>query len=223
MKSSSEYRAMARETLSGQWNEFAVVTLFLLLIASVCQTPTVLGNVIESTSLKLMCSCGNLVVSILITMPLEYALYNMFLSLVRKEEKTESYLSELWHNFASHWLKYVLVSLIGSVILILICVPTLTIGVWILAFAYALVPYVVHDNPNMSAIEVLRTSRLMMRGHKWELFKLSLSFIGWILLSIFTLFIGLLWVCPYIGTAMAHFYEDVKAEYDAKIANGEAI
>ena len=223
MKKSSDYRAMARETLDGCWSELAVVTLLIMLIASVCQTPATLGNVFQSISLKLMGGCGTFVMSILITMPLEYAFYNMFLSLVRREEKTESYVSELWHNFTSRWLKYVLVGLLESVILLLIFLPTLTIGFWILVLAYGMVPFVVQDNPEMSAIEALRTSRFMMRGHKWQLFKLSLSFIGWILLGIFTLCIGLLWVAPYINAATAHFYEDVKAEYEAKIANGEAV
>ena len=54
----------------------------------------------------------------------------------------------------------------------------------------------------------------MMKGHKFDLFWLYLSFIGWILLSILTLGIGLLWLAPYMQTAMAAFYEDVKADYE---------
>ena len=54
----------------------------------------------------------------------------------------------------------------------------------------------------------------MMKGHKFDLFWLFLSFIGWILLSILTLGIGLLWLAPYMYTAQAAFYEDVKADYE---------
>ena len=54
----------------------------------------------------------------------------------------------------------------------------------------------------------------MMKGHKMELFWLYLNFIGWIILSIVTLGIALLWVNPYLSTALAHFYLDLKEEYE---------
>ena len=54
----------------------------------------------------------------------------------------------------------------------------------------------------------------MMKGHKFDLFFLHLSFIGWFFLSIFTLGIGLLWIMPYMLTAQAAFYQDVKKEYN---------
>ena len=55
----------------------------------------------------------------------------------------------------------------------------------------------------------------MMKGHKFDLFWLYLSFIGWGILCIFTLGIGLLWLVPYMQTAQSSFYEDVKADYEA--------
>jgi uncharacterized membrane protein len=50
-----------------------------------------------------------------------------------------------------------------------------------------------------------------MKGYKWKLFLLDLSFIGWILLGFITFSIGLLWVRPYMETAHAEFYERRKA------------
>ena len=52
----------------------------------------------------------------------------------------------------------------------------------------------------------------MMKGHKWDLFVLDLSFICWILLGIMTAGIGLLWVAPYMDTTHAAFCEDLKNE-----------
>lgn len=49
-----------------------------------------------------------------------------------------------------------------------------------------------------------------MDGHKWQLFCLHLSFIGWWLLCILTLGIGTLWLAPYIQNSTAAFYEDLK-------------
>ena len=45
----------------------------------------------------------------------------------------------------------------------------------------------------------------------------QMSFIGWFFLCIFTLGLGYLWLAPYVQTSMAAFYQDVKADYEAKI------
>ena len=54
-----------------------------------------------------------------------------------------------------------------------------------------------------------------MDGHKWQLFCLHLSFIGWWLLCILTLGIGTLWLAPYIQNSTAAFYEDLKNQFDS--------
>ena len=79
-----------------------------------------------------------------------------------------------------------------------------------------MVPYILTDKPELTAEEAINLSMKMMDGHKLDLFILSLSFIGWSILAIFTLCIGYLWLTPYIYTTMVAFYEDVKAEYESK-------
>ena len=73
-------------------------------------------------------------------------------------------------------------------------------------------PYIAEDNPELDPIECLRRSEVLMYGHKMDLFILHLSYIGWILLGIITLGIGLLWVAPWIELAQVKFYEELKAE-----------
>ena len=80
-------------------------------------------------------------------------------------------------------------------------------------YAYAMTPYILIDNPELSANQAIYLSKKMMKGHKFDLFILHLSFIGWAFLSIFTLGIGLLWVMPYMMTAQAAFYQDLKKDY----------
>ena len=43
-----------------------------------------------------------------------------------------------------------------------------------------------------------------------KLFLLDLSFIGWALLCVLTFGIGVFWLKPYVSTAHAAFYEDIK-------------
>ena len=78
------------------------------------------------------------------------------------------------------------------------------------AYSYAMTPYIVHDNPEMPVRECIRQSQRMMKGYKMKLFLLDLSFIGWILLGIISFGIGLLWVRPYMETAHAKFYEELR-------------
>ena len=218
MKMYSEYRAQARETLKGRWNEMALLMLVMSLIAVFFAVPNYIGTLAEMTWLALSGSGCSVLVSLLITMPLSYAFYNLCLTYARREELEDSYFSALFKDFAANWSKYVLSGLLVGLLVALITIPTLMIGAIILGLAYAMVPFVIHDSKEMGVREVLRTSRLMMRGHKWQLFILELTFIGWALLCILSLGIGLLWLTPYMTASYAHFYEDVRAEYEAKQA-----
>ena len=77
------------------------------------------------------------------------------------------------------------------------------------AYAYSMAPFIMAENPNMTAREALRASEELMDGHKMDLFILELSFIGWGLLSALTLGIGSLWLNPYIQAAHAAFYRNL--------------
>ena len=70
----------------------------------------------------------------------------------------------------------------------------------------------------MKYMAALKLSAKMMKGHLWQFFLLNLSFIGWVLLALLTFGIGMLWLNPYIYTTWAHYYEDLKEEYEAMTA-----
>ena len=81
------------------------------------------------------------------------------------------------------------------------------------SFSYALTPFLLVDCPELTPLQCIKLSNKMMKGHKFDLFYLYLSFIGWFLLGLLTLCIGYLWLAPYVQTSVASFYEDVKAQY----------
>ena len=76
-------------------------------------------------------------------------------------------------------------------------------------YSYSMSNFIMAENPEMSAKEAMEVSMEMMRGNKWRLFCLELSFIGWGILCLFTLGIGYLWLNPYINASLAAFYDDV--------------
>ena len=222
MKMYSEYRAQARETLKGRWNEMALLTLLMAFIAAVFESPSLISATFDLIWMVPFGAGTQTLAALLLVVPMFFAFYNLLLVYARGEQPADSYLSALFKDFASNWTKYVLSGLLIVIFVILISIPTLCIGGIILGLAYTMVPFIIHDNPDMSAGDVLKTSRLMMRGHKWQLFVLELTFIGWAILCILSCGIGFLWLTPYQYAAIAHFYEDVKAEYAAVQAVQEA-
>ena len=73
-------------------------------------------------------------------------------------------------------------------------------------YRYRLATYFLLDNPDMGALAAITASKEAMRGHKGELFVMDLSFLGWAILSVFTLGILSLWLGPYVGASEANFY-----------------
>ncbi len=83
-----------------------------------------------------------------------------------------------------------------------------------LAFSYALVPYLLVINKDLSITETLELSRKMMNGHKLDLFVLGISFLGWMLLVPCTFGIILIWLYPYMMTATTKFFVDIIDSYN---------
>ncbi len=75
------------------------------------------------------------------------------------------------------------------------------------AYSYRLSVFLLLDYPPLASLQCLRLSRQIMKGYKWPLFVLDLSFLGWQLLTIIP-FVSL-WVLPYTETTNAVFYDRV--------------
>ena len=96
---------------------------------------------------------------------------------------------------------------IGTIILsalIIIFVP-----ITILSLLLSQVYFILADQKTKSASEAIKMSWNVMKGKKMKLFLLQLSFIGWAILSVFTFFIGLLFLYPYMLTTYAKFYQNL--------------
>jgi len=99
----------------------------------------------------------------------------------------------------------------------------LIIPAFIKPFSYAMAMRIIRDNPELTANEAITKSREMMDGHKMELFLMELSFIGWIVLSLFTAGILLLWVEPYLQTAITQFYIEIGGKGNSSLNNNDGI
>ena len=76
--------------------------------------------------------------------------------------------------------------------------------------SYFFAPYILADNPTMTAEESICRSMQIMEGHKMQLFMMLLGYVLLAMLSSLLLFIPMLWIMPYYQVAFAKFYEEVK-------------
>lgn len=203
VREAKELRQAARSTLSGHWGDAVVLSLVYMLIEIVaCGSPELLNIPL-----------GSNVISILM-LPLTYGFYIVFLNNVKVEnEGVSGYsISRMFDGFRDYGrilgtclLMYVYVFLWSLLLLI----PGI-----IKSLSYSMTFFILKDHPELKFNGAIELSMKMMKGHKFDLFYLCLTFIGWGILCLFTLGIGYLWLMPYMSMSMAHFYTDVKAEYE---------
>lgn len=74
------------------------------------------------------------------------------------------------------------------------------------AYSYSIVPYILADNPNIGVKKAIALSNEMTMGHKFDMFVLDLSFIGWYLLGAIALGIGIIFVFPYENATKTALY-----------------
>jgi len=202
MQSISTYKDRALENLKGNWGTAAIVTLVYFLIYEGINW--LVGSFLSTASgaifqLVWMAAC----------LPLMWSYMALFLDFTRggslEVGKLFAGYSDFGRVFGAYFL-YMLVVIIG-------CICFIVPGI-ILALMFSQFIFIQKDDPTIGAIDSLKKSAEIMKGHKWELFVLLLSFIGWAILAILTLGIGLLFLEPYMMSTCAHYYEDLKKEQE---------
>lgn len=217
MKTNQEYKNAALAALKGKWAPALLGTVVYLLIAVVISLATeVLDPKTAATGVILVAFVAVLLLTYLVLLPLTVGYYYTHNQLLMNGETaiTGNMFKAGFARYGHNLWGMVLMAIFTFLWTLLFIIPGI-----IKSFAYFLTPYILVDNPELSANEAINLSQKMMKGHKFDLFWLELSFIGWMLLGILTLGIGYIWLMPYMMTATAAFYQDVKAEYLAKTSN----
>ena len=95
----------------------------------------------------------------------------------------------------------------GSILSILSTVIYIATLIYVVsrAFLYILAYNIGYDNSELSSKDCVLKSETLMKGNRGTYFLLELSFIGWAILAVFTLGIGLLWLAPYMQVAAICF------------------
>jgi uncharacterized membrane protein len=134
---------------------------------------------------------------------------NRYMLIVIREDKEDSdvLISAFKGNFIDYILTYLMMIVYVFLWTLLLIIPGI-----IKALSYSMTFFILADNPDLKPRDALEESERLMDGHKWRLFKLYLSFIGWFILSALTAGIGYLFLQPYLQLSIANFYEDLKGQ-----------
>lgn len=110
-------------------------------------------------------------------------------------------------------------ALIGGVALLVITCIVYIVWIMVISYAVSMTYYLYYDNPDMRARDLVKRSMNLMKGHKMQLFRLYLSYIGYYILGFLSCGLALLWVTPNVTAATVLFYEDLISadDPDAKV------
>ena len=98
------------------------------------------------------------------------------------------------------------------------------IGGFIKIYEYRMIPYLLAENPMLSRKEVFQLSKDMMKGYKWQAFKLDMSLFGWILLGLGTLGISnLIYYDAYKEYVYAELYYFIRKNKKDQIKNSSLL
>ena len=237
MKTNQQFKNEALAALRGNWGKAVLLTLVYLILVGIAAGPvsyqsvqmetymqengarTVyqIASLMQDTEYLAMAQRLNgtsgltTLVSILLIFPFAVGFLNSLRKLLVTGDN--NLVSNAFHiAFSNYWHK-VWAMLWAYILTVLWSLLFIIPGI-IKSFSYAMTPFIIEEYPELTATEAIHRSRMMMRGHKFDLFWLLLSFIGWGILNIFTLGIGTLWLVPYMETSMAAFYGEVKNDYE---------
>ncbi len=194
-------RAKGWEALKGKWNMGALAAFIVMLLVGATGAIPIAGSV-----------AGLLFGNILVI-----GLLFLFWDVLKGGEVKFDTLFEGFRDYARYLVGSLLVSVYTLLWMLLLIVPGIIKGI-----SYSMTYFILRENPTMSGEQAIQRSMAMMEGHKMDYFLLSLSFIGWMLLGMLALGIGLFWVLPYVYTTNAAFYEELKKDYEARQAFAQA-
>lgn len=205
---SSQLQARARETLGkkifGRKWMMALAVYFVLSIImgfslSVFEKTYKIGDFTYDFSFDLPIG------SIILAGPVTFGMCKSFLFAART--KNEMNFSLAFDGFKS-FKKTFLLGLLQNIYIFLWSLLLIVPGI-MKAYSYSMSYYVMEDHPEYTWRECLAESERLMKGNRWRLFCLDLSFIGWFIIGVLCLGIGVLWVYPYHNAARAEFYNDL--------------
>jgi uncharacterized membrane protein len=208
MNTNQTLKRDALDSLSGNWGK-GVLAVFLFTVVSfalgLLTDPLLhIPGFFDETTLRddIISYIRDIIINYVLLMPLFIGTTWLFQSFVQGDRPS---FGSIFKPFTRFW-RYMLTGLILTVLLTFWTLLLIVPGI-IKYYSYSQTLFILRENPGYTPLQAIRESKAKMHGNRSELFFLQLSFIGWGLLAILTLFIGMFWLEPYFRTTLASFYE----------------
>ena len=194
-------KAAAREKIKGNlWNIWKALLVFVAVGSVLGYIQGLLGE--ESTASRIVAVLIEIAI-----LPLSAGLVLYILNFVRGKKYD---IHDLLTYYDKRVLNLLLLEIVVGLFTFLWSLLFIIPGI-IAALSYSMYLYIYIDEIKTDAMEVIRESKRMMDGYKWDYFVFQLSFLGWGLLVAITFGIAAIYVIPYQSVAQAMYYEELKA------------
>lgn len=192
----AELKSLAKAQIKGKIGILFLITLLIGLISGAA-----------TAILGMIPVVGSLIAAVIVTPAFALSIYRVYLLVA---EGTKPEVKDAFSGFDDFWSAFKLTFLVGLFTFLwslLFYIPGI-----VKSISYSMSFYILAENKGKPALECIRESKEMTNGHKWELFVLSLSFIGWALLGAITLGIAYIWIVPYMQATFTNAYKLLKGE-----------
>ena len=189
----AELKAAAKAQIKGK---IGILFLITLIIGAISGAASALLSLIPG---------GGIIATVIITPAFTLSVARVYLDVVKGNTPKAA---DAFCGFNDFWAAFKVTFLVGLFTFLwslLFVIPGI-----IKSFSYSMATYILAENKGKAALECINESKEMTKGHKMELFVLSLSFIGWGLLCAITLGIASIWVGPYTQATYANVYNSLK-------------
>ena len=219
-----KYKNFAKKQLSGRWGVPILVTLFVFVVSSIFSIPDILqlsrsgyfAAIWNNDSLAALDALNSAkstsfitsIVSMIISAILEVATVGVYIKMSRSPEPVA--FSDFIEGF-NNWARATLGALWQYLWVFLWTLLFIIPGI-IKTIAYSQMYYIIAEYKDVSVTKAMRISIEITKGHKWDLFVMYLSFLGWEILAAFTLGILNLWLLPYINMTYINAYHALMKE-----------
>ena len=220
-----KYKKFARTQLSGRWTVPVLITLFIGCITILFSLPDVMtllrsgyfAAIASGDTNEIIASAEEMnkstsfitsIIQMIVSSILAVASLNVYLTMSRSPEPvTFGKFIEGFNNWARAALGVLWTFLWVFLWTLLFIIPGI-----IKSIAYSQMFYIIAEYKEVSVTKAMRISIEITKGHKWDLFVMYLSFIGWDFLCLFTMGIGNLWLTPYKNMTYTNAYHALLKE-----------
>ena len=226
MLKSKELRAKAWDSLKGKyWRAFLVILIIGALssigsgLMTCCLNMMDIVNMVDPSEMDSTMELGAAVISVaasaigivgmLVSLFVENAATVGMCNYFIKNTDSKPAIADAFSGFKVRYGRNIGTLLLVGIKLVLWSL-LFVIPAVIKSYEYAIIPYILADDAEISSKDAFKKARQMMKGNKWRLFKLNLSFFGWGVLCFVTLGVGTLFLMPYVNAAAAEFYVELK-------------